>query len=368
MPSPLSGVTVVEVDGDLPIQFCGRALADLGASVTKVEPAGGDPLRKEPPLVQGGSSSVVFESLNGEKRCVVVDVASEAGRAQLAELAAGCDVVIGGAGGVTSVPGVVVQPREVFAELEAVVRRSDGPAGRVEPLTRFHASGSGSLFPVRDPGVRPASAGRFIFDAMYGVAFAGAITTALVGRRTRPGQAGPTPVRFSTKAYGPWLEKMFIHRVALEGVDLRRTNHMYPYGGNIACRDGHICIYIVEEHQWHNTIDMIERPDWHNDPRFADGVARARHATVIQGALEEWCAAHTVDEVIGAARKADVPAGRVASPSWVLSRPGMRKRGFVGEESDGSVTIRTPFGPAWNFFGGHHRTPGAAVRIGADQS
>jgi crotonobetainyl-CoA:carnitine CoA-transferase CaiB-like acyl-CoA transferase len=133
---------------------------------------------------------------------------------------------------------------------------------------------------------------------------------------------------------------------------------MYPYGGNIACRDGHICIYIVEEHQWHNTIDMIGRPDWHADRRFADGVARARNATVIQAALEEWCAEHTVDDVIAAARKADVPAGRVASPGWILDRPGMRSRGFLTGASDGGVDVRTPFGRDWN----------VVVRVGGDGS
>jgi crotonobetainyl-CoA:carnitine CoA-transferase CaiB-like acyl-CoA transferase len=237
-----------------------------------------------------------------------------------------------------------------------VVRRSDGSPGRVEPLTRFHASGSGSLFPVWDPEVRPASAGRFIFDGMYGVAFASAITTALVVHRTGPAENGPTPVRFSTKAYGPWLEKMFIHRVALEGVDLRRTNHMYPYGGNIRCRDGHICIYIAEEHQWHNFVDMIGEPEWHADPRFADGIARARNAADIRSAMEAWCAARTVDEVMDSTRQADVPAGRVASPSWVLGKPGMRARGFVAEAPGGGVEIRTPFGRDWN----------TAVRIGAE--
>ena len=358
MPSPLSGVTVIEVDGDLPIQFCGRALSDLGARVTKVEPVGGDPLRQEPPLTSGSTSSVVFDSLNRRKDFVVVDHGSAEGRAHLAELVSSCDVVIVAAGGAVSAAGAALQPRAVFAELEAVVRRSDGSPGRIEPLTRFHASGSGSLFPVRNPELRPASAGRFIFDAMYGVAFAAAITTALVSRKTAPGDSGATSVRFSTKAYGPWLEKMFIHRVALEGVDLRRTNHMYPYGGNLACRDGHICIYIVEEHQWHNCVDMIGRPDWHADPRFGDGVARARHATVIQAALEEWCAAHTVDEVITAARTADVPAGRVASPGGILERPGMRARGFVSDAPEGAVEINTPFGRAWNF----------AMPVGADRS
>src|SRR5688500_4746662 len=99
MPSPLSGVTVVEVDGDLPIQFCGRALADLGASITKVEPVSGDPLRREPPLTAKGTSSVVFESLNGQKELAVIDRDSQEGRARLEQLAASCDVVIIAEGG-----------------------------------------------------------------------------------------------------------------------------------------------------------------------------------------------------------------------------------------------------------------------------
>jgi len=119
MPSPLSGVTVVEVDGDLPIQFCGRALADLGATVTKVEPVGGDPLRREPPLIEDGTSSAVFESVNRRKRCVVVD------GARLEQLVAACDVAISAAGGRATGS---LRPREVVAELEAVVRARNSDA------------------------------------------------------------------------------------------------------------------------------------------------------------------------------------------------------------------------------------------------
>jgi crotonobetainyl-CoA:carnitine CoA-transferase CaiB-like acyl-CoA transferase len=55
MKARLSGVRVVEI-GALPAgAYAARLFADFGAEVIKVEPAGGDPTRSFPPLIEGGS-------------------------------------------------------------------------------------------------------------------------------------------------------------------------------------------------------------------------------------------------------------------------------------------------------------------------
>jgi crotonobetainyl-CoA:carnitine CoA-transferase CaiB-like acyl-CoA transferase len=71
---------------------CGKALADLGADVIKVEPPEGDLTRTAQPRV--GGFPVYFAQQNCGKRCISVDLHIEAGRALVADLAAACDVVL----------------------------------------------------------------------------------------------------------------------------------------------------------------------------------------------------------------------------------------------------------------------------------
>ena len=71
---------------------CGKALADLGADVIKVEPPEGDLTRTAQPRV--GGLPVYFAQQNCGKRCISVDLRLEAGRELVADLAAASDVVL----------------------------------------------------------------------------------------------------------------------------------------------------------------------------------------------------------------------------------------------------------------------------------
>ena len=97
---PLAGFQIVEVnDAKVPLclrlatSLAGKIAADLGADVLKIEPAGGDPVRCAPPLLPQGESAL-FQFLNTSKRSVMLDLASESGRAALADLAGKADVVL----------------------------------------------------------------------------------------------------------------------------------------------------------------------------------------------------------------------------------------------------------------------------------
>ena len=89
---PLARFTVIEVnDANVPQclrlanSLAAKIAADLGADVLKIEPPGGDPVRAAPPLLpQGGSA--LFQFLNTSKRSLVLDLATETGRATLAAL------------------------------------------------------------------------------------------------------------------------------------------------------------------------------------------------------------------------------------------------------------------------------------------
>ncbi len=73
--------------------FAATLLGDLGADVIKVEPAGGDPLRKIGGIL-GDGHSATFAFANRGKRGVELDLSSEEGRGHLARLVEAADVVV----------------------------------------------------------------------------------------------------------------------------------------------------------------------------------------------------------------------------------------------------------------------------------
>ncbi|MFE7740663.1 CaiB/BaiF CoA transferase family protein [Nocardia sp. NPDC057455] len=83
---PLAGIRILEVGTMLAGPYATMMLADLGAEVTKLEPAGGDISRQV--------SDSYFASLNRGKRSIRVELGSEHGQARLGELVAGSHALL----------------------------------------------------------------------------------------------------------------------------------------------------------------------------------------------------------------------------------------------------------------------------------
>lgn len=89
---PLSGLVVLESCRRVQGPMAGHLLRLLGATVLRIEPPGGDPLRWVPPIA--GETSARFRALNEGKEVVEADLGTPGGRRQLLELAAGADVFL----------------------------------------------------------------------------------------------------------------------------------------------------------------------------------------------------------------------------------------------------------------------------------
>ena len=91
----LSHLRVVEIGSAAAASYCARLFADFGATVLKVEPPQGDPLRHAAPLTPGGHSAW-FAFLNFNKSSVAIDSSDDGAASRLAELIAGCDILVDG--------------------------------------------------------------------------------------------------------------------------------------------------------------------------------------------------------------------------------------------------------------------------------
>ncbi|MBB6584192.1 CoA transferase [Ralstonia solanacearum] len=89
---PLSGLTVVESCRRIQGPLAGHLLALLGASVVRIEPPGGDPLRGMPPLA--GDVSARFDALNRLKTVREIDIRTAHGRAEIHALVSEADVFL----------------------------------------------------------------------------------------------------------------------------------------------------------------------------------------------------------------------------------------------------------------------------------
>ena len=188
-PGPLAGVRVLDLAGQSAV-FGSRLLADLGCDVVRVEPPGGDGLRRLAPFLDG--SPGVERSLwhlyhNAGKRSVVLDRATPAGRAAFWSLAAAADVIV---------ETERLEPSEVAARNPSAIHVTVSPFGLDGPRAQWQATdltsvaAGGLVFVCGDPAGPPVQPGADQAHKLAGLAAAAAAAIALAGRERSSGRPG----------------------------------------------------------------------------------------------------------------------------------------------------------------------------------
>jgi crotonobetainyl-CoA:carnitine CoA-transferase CaiB-like acyl-CoA transferase len=344
---PLSGLNVIEISSLECVTYAALLLSQLGGEVVKIEGINGDPLRRRPPFsraIDGSadSLSIPFSYFNAGKRLATYDDRDDASVERVRAQLISADVVLVDHETLRDLQ-LELPPRR-SGQVRVFVGLYGGSAQhsvQSSALTRLHASTSGYLIPAdAEERMRPAWPGPYVFECMHGVG----IAVATLAERDREDGG---ELDYSLQSYGLWLDKLLFSRTSTSGVEFHRTTTPYPYGGNLACSDGFVSILVLEERQWRGLCRMVGQIDWLTDERFATGVLRNRNRAPIAAGLAEWCKARPVEEVLEAARQADVPAGRCRSPKGVLSSPVAADRSFFASQKlpIGDVKVPTlPFG------------------------
>jgi CoA:oxalate CoA-transferase len=124
-----------------------------------------------------------------------------------------------------------------------------------------------------------------------------------------------------------------------------RPEHLWPRGA-FKGADGYVALNVPDDGIWARLATAIDRPDLVEDPRSADGTARAANAAFLQPILEEWTAGKTRAEVVDLLNEAGMPTGPVYTARDVFGDDHFRLRGMLAEVHDpevGSyVFARTP--------------------------
>ncbi|HZV50212.1 MAG TPA: CoA transferase, partial [Candidatus Dormibacteraeota bacterium] len=115
MSDTLRGVRVLDLTRMLAGPYATMLLADMGAEVIKVEEPSGDPIRRMGPPFEPDGSSAYFNAINRNKKSVVLDLRTPAGRDTFLRLVATADAVVD-----NFRAGVMERLRLTHAELAAV--------------------------------------------------------------------------------------------------------------------------------------------------------------------------------------------------------------------------------------------------------
>jgi crotonobetainyl-CoA:carnitine CoA-transferase CaiB-like acyl-CoA transferase len=343
---PLERFTVVEVnDRDVPLclrlatSLAGKVAADLGARVLKIEPPGGDPVRRAPPLLPQGESAL-FHFLNTSKRALMLDLASGAGGDTLAKLLATADAVL------FEEPASVAElartsratPIEIAAfpvEMNASTR----------PVSEFAILALGGLLHmVGEPERKPLRLGGHQASYAAGLTAFTGLAAALAAR-----DAGRTPpsVRVSLAEVMQWVNWKAVSGAAATGLSPGREGKRSEFQV-VPCHDGHVAIvYTVT--QWPATRALIGDPRL-GEEKFDTRAGRRKHVAELYGIITPWFADRTRAEIQAAAQAKGVPFGPIFSPAELLQAEQYVARGFFADVAHPTLgTLRLPQLPVqWN--------------------
>lgn len=305
MAGPVEGVKVVELGVWVAGPAAGGILADWGADVIKIEPPTGDPARMFGRMLGCDMGlNPPFEMDNRSKRSVVLDLGTDAGRATAFELLAGADVFL------TNVrPGALQRLGLDFESVSAANPRlvyglitgygENGPdADRAAFDVAAFWSRAGVAHLLTRPGETPPFQRGGMGDHSAGMTMAAAVCAALLAReRTGAGQLVTT----SLYRQGAYTVSFDLNTYLMSGQPIaigQRESIGNPCMNNYAAQDGRRfwIVGLEPERHWPALCRAVGRPEWRDDPRFADARSRAANSAALIVALDEIFATRPLDE------------------------------------------------------------------------
>ncbi|PJI37384.1 CaiB/BaiF CoA-transferase family protein [Ferrovibrio sp.] len=340
----LDDIVVLDLSRVLAGPWCTQNLADLGATVIKVEkPGEGDDTRKWGPIylkdpeTGARADSAYYLAANRGKRSITVDMATKDGQQILRDLAKKADVVVenyklGGLKkyGLDYDSLSKLNPRLVYCSITGF-----GQTGPYAPRAGydFIIQGMGGLMSVTGekdglPGGGPQKAGVALADVMTGLYSTIAILGAL-NQRHRSGKGQYIDMALLDVQVAALANQATYYLVGNEVPERMGNGHaaIVPYQ-SFPTSDGHVIIAVGNDGQFGKLADELGHPEWKTDPRFATNIERLHHRAEIVAAISEETKKRSIDDLIAALEKRQVPCGPINTVDRVFADPHVQARGL----------------------------------------
>jgi crotonobetainyl-CoA:carnitine CoA-transferase CaiB-like acyl-CoA transferase len=334
---PLNGVTVIELAHWMAAPAAAGVLADWGADVIKVEPHGGEPMRRiwgsagaSPDAPNGG-----FTSANRGKRSLELDVRSPAGREALDKLLDRSDVLLSNLRpsalerlGLSPAQVTERFPRLVFCTLTAYGWGGPDQERAGYDLAGFFAR-AGVAHQITTQGTPPAAMWSGVGDTFTAMTAVAGISAALVDRaRTGQGRV----VEASLQRTGMWAIAAELATQAMGGrprPPYPREQCPTPMYNSYQAADGRWFYLVGVEagRQLPKVLAAIGRADLASDERFAGARALTKNRTEVIEILDAAFAAEPMEHWAKAFDSHDVFYAPIQTPPEVINDPQARATG-----------------------------------------
>ena len=326
MTGPIEGYRVLELAHGIPGAVAAMHLGDGGADVIKVETPEGDYARGMPPFYEHGDSAA-FIAVNRNKRSVVLDLASDAGRETLRALIAAADVLIEDADFAREL-GIDTDSLNAGDRLVHCRISGFGPRGPMSELSGSEIGAQLASEATLSLGSLEAPPQRLGTDAAstYTGIYAAQAVLAALWRRHRDGQGQ----RVDVSLFGSMLEMRVTLWAALSNPDewygFHNDSYVRPPDTGYQCKDGAITMVVgrIDDEQWLALIadlglDQLS-PEEQHLARTQSG-ANSRQGHIYKPLWERFLKNLTVDEVAAIFNKHGGNAYRHNTYPDVFSHP-----------------------------------------------
>src|SRR5258708_133290 len=331
---PLAPLRVVEIGSAAASSYCARLFADFGASVQKIEPRCGDPLRRRGPFTPDGHSTW-FAFLNFNKSSVVLDVADAGASARLAELIARSDILIDG--------------RDIDAAscpaLDLAVLKTGNPGLIHVEASWFGNSGPYDGFEATDSTIRalvglvkligqaegpPCSAPDFqtgIFGGLWG--FIAAAASVISRMHDGYGRTSNLSIYESSIAVTEYIMfEAFTRGDIMRRIGVNRFWPTFPVG-IYKTKDGWLGVTTVTPAQWRAFCEMLDLIELRDDATLFLGVDRLGRKEEIEQKFVPKLAEKTTAEWFAQGLKRRIPLVPVPSIAELIANNEARSRGAI---------------------------------------
>lgn len=351
--APLAGIRVLELGNYIAAPTAGRLLADFGAEVIKIErPRTGDELRNW--RLGSGTTSMLYRTVNRNKKSMVVDLRTDEGRRCVLDLVAQCDIVLE-----NFRPGTLEKwglgPEELEAAKPGIIVTRISAFGQTGPMSArpgFAAVAEaygGFRNLVGDADRPPVRVGVSIGDSIAGLYAAFGSVMALFARERENGkERAPLDHRVIDVALNEAMLSVMeslIPDYSAYGLRRERTGGrmegIAPSNAYV-CSDGaSIVIAGNGDGIFKRYMHIIGRPDLAGDPGLETNAGRWSRRDELDEAIGAWTALRTAGEALALLDEAGVPSGPIYTASDIVNDEQYLARNMVQlfDVSDGEKTL-----------------------------
>ncbi len=346
---PLKGITVIELARVLAGPWIGQTLADLGATVIKIESPEGDETRQwGPPYIErhGQKNAAYFHCCNRGKQSFIANLKVDTDLQNVKKLIAQADIVIENFRvgalqkfGLDYKTLAKQQPQLIYCSVSGFGQ--DGPYAAF-PGYDFLAQAAGGIMSVTGEadgeGQKMGVAFADIFTALYGII---GIQSALLQKQTS-GKGQHIDVALLDSMVGVMANQAMNYLSTGKSPQRMGNNHpnIAPYQ-SLPTADGNVIVAVGNNRQFAALCKLLELPHVVSDERFIDNAQRVKNQTALSALLSEKTQQWQRDNFIHQAQLVDVPVAGVNTIAEAFAHPQVIHR-QMAHKIDGVPTVRAP--------------------------